>query len=95
MLFRSDALFPPCNDNAKVWREACRASATKKSNAKLSVGDVVKFAKPMSFGSFSEDTFTFEKYGNKDSFRATNGVLCRITKWKTRDFTVMKGEANE
>jgi hypothetical protein len=95
LLDKLDALFPPCNDNAKIWREACRKRAEKKKSAKLSIGDKVKFANAMSFGSFSEDTFTYESYLGRDAFRATNGVLCRITKWKTRDFTVMKGETNE
>jgi hypothetical protein len=97
LLDKLDALFPPFNDNAKAWRDACRAKATKTKSAKLVIGDVVKFAKEMSFGQFSEDTFTYESYFGKDAFRATNGVLCRITKWKQRDFTVVstKGESNE
>jgi hypothetical protein len=93
LLDKLDALYPPFNDNAKIWRDACRKKAVKKLSAKLVIGDVVKFDKAMSFGSFSEDTFTYEPYMGKDAFRATNGVLCRITKWKTRDFT--KGETNE
>lgn len=97
LLDKLDALFPPFNDNAKAWRDACRAKATKKKSAKLSIGDVVKFATPMQFGAlFSEDTFTYESYIGRDAFRATNGVLCRITKWKQREFTVVnKGETNE
>lgn len=96
LLDKLDALFPPCNENAKVWREACRNRSVK-NRIKLKIGDVVKFAKPMQFGAlFTEDTFTYESYLGKDSFRATNGTLCRITKWKQRDFTVVnKGESNE
>lgn len=92
LLDKLDALYPPINDHARHWRNKCRETAQKKANAKLSLGDVVKFSKPLSFGSFHEDTFTFEDYHGKSSFRATNGVLCRIPKWKTRDFTVMKGD---
>ena len=97
LLDKLDALYPPYNDNAMAWRAKCREMSAKKTNSKLTVGDVVKFAKPISFGSFSEDTFTHEQYrGKGGAFRATNGVLCRITKWKQRDFTVVnKGESNE
>jgi len=95
LLDKLDALFPPFNNHARVWREACRKKSEKKKSAKLIMGDVVKFATAMSFGSFSEDTFTYESYLGRDAFRATNGVLCRITKWKEREFTVTKGETND
>lgn len=97
LLEKLDSLYPPFNDNAKAWRDACRKRSVK-SKVKLKIGDVVKFAKPMQFGAlFSEDTFTYESYVGKDAFRATNGTLCRITKWKQRDFEVLstKGESND
>jgi hypothetical protein len=90
LLDKLDALYPPINDNAKAWRSKCRELATKKANAKLTIGMRVKFAEPLSFGSFREDTFEYESYYGKDAFRATNGTLCRITKWKTRNFTVLE-----
>ena len=95
LLDKLDALFPPFNNHARVWREACRNKAIKKKAIKLNIGDRVQFLTSLSFGSFTEDTFTYESYMGKDSFRATNGVLCRITKWKERDFILMKGETND
>lgn len=94
LLDKLDALYPPINDRAMHWRAKCREMAVKKATAKLVDGDVVKFAQILSFGNFKEDTFQFEKWRGRDSFRSVNhNVLCRIPKWKTRNFT--KVEKND
>lgn len=91
LLDKLDALYPPINDRALHWRAKCREMAEKKAKAKLKLGDIVKFDKPMSFGSFEEDTFEFSLYrGKASAFRSVKtGTLCRITKWKTRNFTLL------
>lgn len=88
LLDKVDALFPPLNDNAKAWREACRKHQAKK-RITLKDGQVVKFAKTLDFRVFQENTFTFVKHNGKNTFIAKNGIRCQITKWQDREFTVL------
>jgi hypothetical protein len=88
LLDKIEGLYPPFNEQAKQWRHKCREKQAK-SKTTVKDGDVVKFDKPLSFGWFTEDTFTVEKHGAKTSFRTKNKTLCRITNWKDRDFRVL------
>jgi hypothetical protein len=98
LLDRLDKLGEPYNDNARKWRERCRSNLLKKRSASsLKTGDVVRFSSPLNFGSFKEDTFVYclspQPFRNRKQvvFRAQNGVSCRITKWRERDFSVFEG----
>jgi len=82
----------PFNTSAKQWREQCLTNASK-TKAKVSLGSVLKFDRELNFGNFAEDTFTLIDNWGKQAFRATNGTICRIPKWKTRTFEVM-GESH-
>lgn len=93
LLDKIDGLYPPFNENAQKWRAKCRENHAK-AKVSLKDGDVVKFDKPISFGWFTEDTFTVIKSNSKTSFRTKNKVLCQITHWKKRDFKVL-GNVNE
>lgn len=88
LLEKIEAMYPPFNENAQKWREKCRENLAK---AKVSVkdGDVIKFDKPISFGWFTEDTFTVVKNGSRTSFRTKNKILCMITHWRKKDFRVL------
>lgn len=88
LLDKIEALYPPFNDNAMAWRAKCREHHAKQK-VQLKDGDVVKFDRPLSFGWFTENTFTVVKQGAKVSFRAKNGILCSITKWRERDYQVI------
>lgn len=87
-----NALGEPFNDNAKQWRDRCLANA-EKAKAKVSLGTVLKFDRELNFGNFSEDTFTLIDNWGKKAFKATNGTICRIPKWKTRTYEVV-GESH-
>lgn len=93
LLDKIEALYPPFNENAQKWRAKCRQEY---ANRKVSLkdGDVIKFDKPISFGWFSEDTFTVVKINSKTSFRTKNKLLCQITHWRKRDYKVL-GNVNE
>lgn len=85
-------LTPTDSTYANEWRERCRNNATfKKSVKKLQHGDVVKFNTPLSFGPYGkEDRFTVCKTGRTVRFQMEkNGMLCRITHWQTRPFTII------
>lgn len=93
LLDKIESLYPPFNENAQKWRAKCRQEY---ANRKVSLkdGDVIKFDKPISFGWFSEDTFTVVKINSKTSFRTKNKLLCQITHWRKRDYKVL-GNVNE
>lgn len=87
-----DMLTPTTNKYATKWREHCRATAALKNSAKtVQHGDVVKFDTPLSFGPYGkEDRFTVCKDGSKIRFQMDkNGILCRITRWQQRPFTIL------
>ena len=88
LLDKIDGLYPPFNEQAKQWRHKCRENQAK-AKTKVKDGDVVKFDKTISFGWFTEDTFTVVKHDGKTSFRTKDKTLCRITNWRQRDFKVL------
>lgn len=88
LLDKIDALFPPLNDNAKLWRQKCRENSTKQK-AKLQDGQIVKFARTLDFRAFQENVFTYLKRDGKTYFIARNGIKCQITKWKEREYEVL------
>ena len=92
LIKKLNALGEPFNDNAKQWREQCLTNASK-AKAKVSLGTVLKFDRELDFRSFKEDTFTLVEYWGKQVFKATNGTICRIPKWKTRTFEIV-GESH-
>ena len=98
LLDRLDALGEPPWEFAKEWREECRKQLAKKKSApKLQNGDQVQFTKPLNFTYFEESVFKVEMRGRSGTavaFRASNGTLCRIPKWRGRDF-VLLGHAAE
>lgn len=93
LLDKIEALYPPFNDNAKAWRAKCRENHAKKK-AQLKDGDVVKFDRPLNFRFFTENIFRVSKQGARVGFRARNGILCTITKWKEREHQVI-ADVNE
>lgn len=88
LLDKMDNLFPPMNDNAKAWRNECRKHQAKK-RVKLESGQIVKFARPLNFRVFQEDTFTYLKDNGKTVFLTKDGIRCQITKWQEKEFTVL------
>lgn len=88
LINKLNKLGEPFNDNAKQWRDRCLENASK-AKVKVSVGSVLKFDRELDFRSFKEDTFTLVDYWGKQVFKATNGTICRIPKWKTRTFEVV------
>jgi hypothetical protein len=78
----------PFNTSAKDWRDRCLANASK-AKVKVSLGSVLKFDRELDFRAFKEDTFTYVSHWGKDAFKATNGTICKIPKWKTRTFEVV------
>jgi hypothetical protein len=66
---------------AREWRADCRKVADARARAaKVQPGQVIKFAKPITFASGTElDTLTFEA---RDTFRA-DGLRYRIRGWRT------------
>lgn len=87
-----DLLTAPTNEYALAWRNRCRANLTQKKTATtLKNGDVVKFEQPLSFGPYgTEQTFTVCKSGKTVRFQMEkNGMMCRITHWQTRPFTIL------
>lgn len=87
-LDKLSALFPPVNDNAKLWREKCRANSTK-LKAKLKDGQIIKFARPLNFRTFEENVFTYVKENGKSVFLTRNGIRCQITKWQEREHEIL------
>jgi hypothetical protein len=85
LLDKLDQFYPPVNENAKKWREKCRFYA-ERNKIKVNDGDIIKFAKPFNFRLFMEDTFKVVKDGNKVLFRTRDGTVCKITKWKEKEF---------
>jgi hypothetical protein len=83
------ALYPPINENAKLWREKCRERSNQLKNKKLEIGQVVKFAKTLDFRVFQENTFTYVKDNGKSLFLAKNGIKCRIPKWQEREHEIL------
>jgi hypothetical protein len=73
--------------NAREWRAACRKLADRRARAaKVKPGQVVKFARPITFQSGAEvDTFTFDKL---DIFH-TDEQRFKITGWRTMDWELM------
>jgi len=82
----------PFNTSAKNWRDKCLANASK-AKVKVSLGTILKFDRQLDFRAFKEDTFTYTSYFGKDAFKATNGTICKIPKWKTRTFEIV-GESH-
>lgn len=84
-------LTPTDNTFALKWREQVMKFRTMKTAAKnIQNGNVIKFDEQISFGPYGyEDTFTVSKRGSVVRFyMEKNGMLCRITKWNTRPFTI-------
>ena len=92
LIKKLNKLGEPFNDNAKQWREQCLTNASK-TRAKVALGSVLKFDRELNFRSFKEDTFTYVSHWGKDAFKATNGTVCKIPKWKTRTFAIV-GESH-
>lgn len=90
-------LTPTDQPHANEWRQKCVQASVRKTLAKsLKNGDVIKFDDQLSFGKYgTEDTFIVCNYAiaNKKPrirFRM-NGtkILCRITNWRDRPFTLL------
>ena len=91
LLDKLDALGEPCNEFAREWRTKCREFHKKHNfSKKVAEGSLIKFAKPLNFGHFQEDTFRLLKDGKRTLFRTKANTLCRISKWKTREFTIIE-----
>jgi hypothetical protein len=88
LIKKLNKLGEPFNDNARQWRDRCLANA-EKAKIKVSLGTVLKFDRQLDFRSFKEDTFTYVSHWGKNAFKATNGEICRIPKWKTRTFEIL------
>lgn len=56
---------------------------------KLANGMKVKFAEPLNFGAFEEDTFIYELDDRKSRFISAKGGRCRISNWKERDYSIL------
>jgi len=87
-----DLLTAPTNEYALKWRNQCRANLLQKKSAKtVRNGDVVQFKDVLHFGPYgTEQTFTVCKVGKTVRFQMEkNGLLCRITKWQSRPFTIL------
>ena len=72
---------------ARKWRASVREYWERRQRSKLKDGDKIKLSYPLTFGNnaFKEDTFIFRK---GSTFLAVSaGMLCRITKWRDREFT--------
>jgi hypothetical protein len=85
-------LSPTTNEHALKWREMCaKVREMKNAAKKIQTGDVIKFEDRLSFGAYGmEDTFTVTKKDRAVRFyMEKNGMLCRITNWKTRPFTII------
>lgn len=85
-------LTPTTYEYAIKWRELCaQYHATKNATKTIKNGDVIKFTDVISFGPYgTEQTFTVRKDHRRVTFiMEKNGMLCRISNWRTRQFTVL------
>lgn len=87
-----EKLTPTQNEYAREWREACWQRHQEKEAKRVSDGDQVRFAHPITFtNGYFGDTFTVIKNGRKVRF--SDGYdLYRISNWQNRDFQIIKGE---
>jgi hypothetical protein len=80
-----DLLSAPSNEHAQQWRERCRTRLTAPRPQK---GQTVVFTDPLTFTNDQvHDRFTFE---GGSRFRATNGLLCHIRRWRDLDYSVRR-----
>ncbi len=81
-----DLLSPTESQWALEWRAACRTrNAVKRSRPKIRKGDLIRFARPLTFTSGATfDTFRFVE---RSTFSA-DGRLFRIPSWRDRDYEV-------
>lgn len=78
-----DQLTEPNNDNAREWRERCRAHLAR---SRLRPGQKVTFAKPLRFTNGDVRRTLIFQDGAR--FRSANGTLYHIRSWKEFDYKV-------
>jgi hypothetical protein len=78
-----DQLTEPSNDNAREWRERCRAHLAR---SRLRPGQKVTFAKPLQFT--NGDVHRTLIFHGGVRFRSANGTLYHIRSWKECDYRV-------
>lgn len=88
-----ELLEPPACPNAMEWRQKCRATCTKRREARIALqpGTIVLFERPLVFPHGVErQQFTVEKKGRALRFRAEDGVLCAIPKAAMMAFEIVE-----
>lgn len=82
---------PPPNDDAAEWRARCRENLAKPKSPNIDNGDIVKFKKEISFtDNTKHSTFEVVKSNRKIRFRVDGYGLYIITRWRERDYDVLK-----
>lgn len=76
-----DQLTEPGNDNARKWRERCRAHLAK---SRLRPGQKVTFAEPLKFT--NGDVHSTLIFHGGARFRSENGTLYHIRSWNELDY---------
>ena len=90
-----DLLDPPTNENAKRWREACRARAARVTLARESLmpGTCIELVDPLRFANGQTYArFIVEKPRRALRFRAGDGTLCAIRGIEDLDWCVVTPE---
>jgi len=85
-------LDPPSNENAKVWREACRgrAARVKRARESLMPGTCIELVDPLRFANGETYArFTVEKPRRALRFRADDGTLCSIGDIENLDWCIL------
>jgi len=91
-----ELLDPPVNENAKIWRETCRARAArvKRARERLLPGACIELIDPLRFANGQTYArFTVEKPRRALRFRADDGTLCSIRDIEDLDWCILSPEA--